>query len=300
MRTLKFAGIIVLALVLLLGLGPLSVAADFGASAGDAAFLDNQPHLIPAAASAWFRFLYNPGDSGTPAPMTLRLWYGHQSGVGFEVWEPDKVAQWEDNTPIGQGTPIQVPCEEGKCPSDDLTWSGTLGSGGIFYVRVHNPHPYAVEALVTAEGAGAVLPAQPVLLAAAPPLSATQPTLDDPAQALAIDGAEHTIAATAARWYRFEYAGTEEVTRPAVTLTLRDGHVSGVGFEVWAPEELNSWWENKPIGQGTPVNVMCVDGTSGCQSNDLTWSGAFGATGTYWVRVVNSNPYPTTVLLTMH
>lgn len=301
MKTLRIAGALALGL-LLLSLGAMSVAADVGGSPVEAPFISNQVRTIGANSSLWYRFEYNPGDTGTPARPTLRLLYGNKSAVGFEVWEADKVDQWWDNKPIGRGTPIRSSCEEGLCQSDDLTWSGALGTGGIFFVRVVNDNPFATTVLLTIEGPGASasLPAATSAVpAAAPAVSVVQANLDDPGMAVAINGAERTIAANSAIWYQFEYAGTEAVARPPVTITLMNGNLSGVSFEVWGPEQLNTWWENKPIGRGTAAHVVCLDGESGCLSDDLTWSGALGATGTYWVRVLDHNPYPTTAQLTI-
>ena len=104
-------------------------------------------------------------------------------------------------------------------------------------------------------------------------------------------------------WFSFNYAGTDTNPHPDVTITLVNGTGSGVNFQVWTPENLNQWWNNTPVGQGTADSVNCNVGgaaaNTGCQSSDLTWTGAFGETGLFYVRVVNSNNAPMNFDLTI-
>jgi len=124
----------------------------------------------------------------------------------------------------------------------------------------------------------------------APPLV----VVDDPAQARAIDGQQHILPAHSATWYRFGYGADPNTgKRPVMIITLVKGKDSGVRFEVYAPENLNAWWNNQPTGRGTVQMVDCVTGepseSGECPLPDLVWKGAFGAGGTYYVRVVNDN-----------
>jgi hypothetical protein len=122
-------------------------------------------------------------------------------------------------------------------------------------------------------------------------VSAAGPENPDPLLASYLDNKAHEISPDSFAWYRFDYSGTD----PA-TIRLVNGNRSGVEFEVWGPENLNNWWEKKPVGMGTAQTVNCdtgiVTGSGSCQSNDLFWSGAFGAPGAYYVRVINRNTSP--------
>jgi hypothetical protein len=83
-----------------------------------------------------------------------------------------------------------------------------------------------------------------------------------------------------------------------------NGTTSGVTFEIWSADRLNNLANKpadmpnndpsiQPIGRGTPQTINCdtgeLDGSGACQSPDLIWTGTFGQSGPYFVRVVNTN-----------
>jgi hypothetical protein len=135
--------------------------------------------------------------------------------------------------------------------------------------------------------------------------AAPTPNPDDPNLAKTITGAASgTLAPQAAVWYRFEYANNHQTGgRPWVNITLLNGNGSGVAFAVYAPENINGWWENRPTGRGTVQMVDCQTGqpseSGECQSSHLLWQGNFGMDGTYWIRVVNNNNVPTDYALAL-
>src|SRR5512142_2078951 len=112
----------------------------------------------------------------------------------------------------------------------------------------------------------------------------------DPLPAPFIDNQVHSIAASSDMWFKFDY-GINGTTHSIVTLTLVNGTGSGLRFQLWSPESIWNWWERPPIGKGTATSLDCdthFPSMSGeCRSGDLTWVGAFGAGGTYYVQVVN-------------
>jgi hypothetical protein len=127
---------------------------------------------------------------------------------------------------------------------------------------------------------------------------------DDPNRAGRIDGQPHNLAANSAVWYVFDYAVNHMTgQRPVGTITLVNGNNSGVDFQVYAPENIFRWWNNHPTGRGTVYMIDCATGqpseTGECQSPDLIWQGDFGADGTYYVRVVNTNNSQISYLLTI-
>lgn len=306
MKTLKFAilAALLLALVFLLGAMTASAAGEPNLTPIGAPYIDNQAHSIDANTNLWYRFDYALGANGEREVTTIRLLHGNQSGVGFEIYEPqDLTVYWDkDFDPvIGRGTAASIPCDEGPCFSDDLTWVGAFGGSGAYYVRVVNQNPYPTTALLTIEGKGVRLAPKPSVLAAAPALS--RASLDDPGKAALIEGDVQTVPANSATWYRFDYQVKDNGERPIKTITLLYGTKSGMHFQVYSPEILPQWWDHDPIGEGTASKVDCDTGTiSGeghCLSDDLTWTGAFGMSATYYVRVVNDTPNDGYVHLTI-
>ncbi len=108
-----------------------------------------------------------------------------------------------------------------------------------------------------------------------------------------LDNQSHTLAANASALYKFDYAvDTVNNVHPVTTITLPNGAMNGLGFQVWTPDKVGDMADNTPIGVGSAQSVDCntgdIAGGSTCQSPDLIWSGAFGTSGTYYVLVTNS------------
>lgn len=310
----------------LTSLGVMSAAAQ-----GPVAYLDNQTHTIAANTSQLFRFDYAIDTSNNTGPITtIRLVNGTNSGLGFEVWTADQLmhqattledamADRVHNQPVGRGTPQSVNCDSGvvngsgDCKSPDLVWSGSFGSSGPYFVKIVNNNNAATKFQLMIQGSGVSLQPQ-VQVAAAQPnrqpaaAPALAATIDDPSRAVALDTQAHALPANSATWYRFDYAiQPSDYSRPLMTIRLVNGQASGVNFEIWTADQLakraNTLEDaiadpahNQPIGRGTAQTVNCdsgvVNGSGSCKSNDLTWTGTFGTSGTYFIRVVNSNPAP--------
>jgi hypothetical protein len=311
MKMLRITSAIALAVTALLSLGVMTTAAQ-GPTA--VAFLDNQPHTLQANSSALYRFDYAVDNTNGTRPITtIRLVNGTLGGLAFEVWTPDTVTDMADNNPVGRGTAASVDCTTGEvvgsggCQSPDLTWSGAFGTSATYYVRVINDNNSSANYQLMIQGDGVSLGRQPAgapsAPAAAPPLTAAN--ADDPNKATAIDGQAHSIPAGTATWYSFNYGVNNDTgEHPIVTIRLANGNNSGVSFQVWSSDSMSGgWWNNNPTGRGTAANVDCdtgeVSGSGGCQSPDLVWSGAFGTSGTFFVRVVNANNSASNITLTI-
>lgn len=135
--------------------------------------------------------------------------------------------------------------------------------------------------------------------AAAPPAGAAGINLDDPAKAATFGNIASPIAPDTAMWFQFNYTGGGDSPHDLVSIRLVNGTDSGIDMQIWSPERLQGgWWNNQPVGKGTAQTVVCdtgeIAGNGGCQSPDLTWSGAFSADGIYYVRLFNNNPFPVT------
>ncbi|MCL4394095.1 MAG: hypothetical protein M1482_04695 [Chloroflexi bacterium] len=296
MKRLRIAGALALALGLLLTLGVMSVAADGGATnttPGSAVYFDNQPHSIDGNSSLWFTFYYALTENGKPRRTTITIPYGAASNVSFALWTPDNVAFMSAKEPFGRGQPAAVLCSTGWCQGDDLVWDGSLGATGIYYLQVtnNNSGPTTAQLTITGDGVSTTPPATP-----APEPTPATPNMDDPGRAVAIDGTPQTIPGNSARWFSFFYL-TNYNKPPYVTIRLQYGAKSGLQFEVYAPERLGQWWSSPPNGHGTVDMAPCATGN--CATDDLTWGGAFGATGTYYVRVINPTPNDISSVLTL-
>ncbi|MGE5141087.1 MAG: hypothetical protein ACM3JD_16590 [Rudaea sp.] len=308
MRILTAAAFLATAL---LSIGPLTAGAQgpTGSNSSSIAFLDTASHSIAANSSQLYRFDYSVDNStGTRPVTTITLVNGNHSGVSFEVWTADNVGDMTDNHPVGRGTAINIDCDtgdisaSGACQSPDLVWKGAFGSGGTYYVNVVNSNNSPANFQLNITGSGVSLGQTQVASttspagqapAAAPPLAAANN--DDPNKAAPIDAQQHNLAAGAATWYRFDYSvDLANNVHPIVTITLPNGAKNGLAFEVWTADAFpGGWWNNDPVGRGSAAHIDCdtgnLIGSGACISPDLTWKGAFGASGTYYVRVINNN-----------
>lgn len=141
-------------------------------------------------------------------------------------------------------------------------------------------------------------------IAAAPASAAAVPN-DIPATAQFVDGQTHSIAAQGSLWYKFDYDATRDDSghRTDATLAMVNATGTGLGFEVYTTDQIADWWEQKPVGRGTPQQIDEATGEPAeygtAQSSDLTWVGNFVASGTYYVRVTNDNPTAMDFALTL-
>ena len=314
MKTIRITSAVVLGLVLLVGLSALTAAAigPTGTGPSSASNLDNLRHTVPADASLWFSFGYTASETGEETATTLRMVNGNRNGLRFEVWKPDVVSNWPNAQPFGEATPYAVDCNtglasaQGGCVSNDLLWSDVLEASGTYYVRVSNSNPFDTRIYLTIKGQGLNLKPQAIPVTGANTEPATTQVLvnaDDPAKAFNIDSHQHTLAPKAGVWYHFDYGVSDTGDRPIKTIRLVNGNDKGLSFEVWTTDNLNEWWNNQPVGRGTTYEVDCntgeIVGNTGCQSKDLIWVGAFGTSGTYYIRVYNDNLQPTSFDLTI-
>jgi hypothetical protein len=300
MKALRMTGMTLAVLAALLVLGAMTVAAQ-GPVANltpmSAPYIDNQAHPIPADTSVWYKFDYSVNhDTGVRPITTITLLYGNASGVTFDVWDANTATDTADNTPIGRGGTYTVNTDSGTITSSNLDWVGALGDSGTYYVRVTNPNSYDTTAQLMISGDGVSL--APIAVTGVSASAQPTTTTDDPNKAVALNGTQQTIPADSAMWFSFDYTvDTDSGVHPVKTITLVNGSASGLSFQVYSPDLLNDWWQNTPIGVGTSQMIPSESGM--VQSPDLTWSGAFGGSGTYYVRVINNTNSPIPAVLTI-
>lgn len=300
-KTFRILGLVLVALALLTGFGAMIASADgpvANAVPAGAPYIDNQSHTIQPSAGVWYKFDYLISDESNRPQTSIDLVYGNASGLSFEVWTSDGVADTADNKPIGLGETFMVAGDSGMSQSPDLMWVGAFGASGTYYVHVINNNSTPTDAKLTITGDGVQLAPAPIAVTG-PSAVAAQPTvnMDDPAKAVAIDGTQKSIPANSVQWYMFNYGLNDDGSRPTKTVTLTNGNQQGVSFDVYAPEILANWWENHPTGSGAPIMVAGDSGMT--PSADLVWQGSFGATGTYYVRVSNSTDSAFNAVLTI-
>ncbi len=320
-----------------LSLGSMTAAAQGPTGTPQVAYLDNQSHTVAGNSSQLYRFDYAIKDDGTRPVTTIRLVNGTRSGVNFEIWTAeqlhamaktaaDAAADKANNTPLGRGTAPNINCDtgvlqaSGSCQAPDLTWVGAFGTSGTYFVRIVNGNGYESNYQLMIQGSGVRLAPETLVAsaatttqapAAAPPLVAEG---SNAGLALPLDGQPRAVAAGKETWYRFDYAVKDNGTRPVTTIRLVNGTRSGVNFEIWTAEQLHAMAKtaadaaadkanNTPLGRGTAPNINCDTGvlqaSGSCQAPDLTWVGAFGTSGTYYVRIVNGNGFESNYQLVM-
>lgn len=132
---------------------PPTLVAD-NTAPGSAAEIQGQSMTVPAHSSLWYRFDY-PGDR---ARVTISMPDRSGNALGFKVFTPLQMNNWWETTPIGQGTYAQVSCSQGfvggglgQCNAAGLSWAGTFGESGRYYVQVNNTTDYAWDFMLNSQ-----------------------------------------------------------------------------------------------------------------------------------------------------
>jgi len=103
----------------------------------------------------------------------------------------------------------------------------------------------------------------------------------DPTGAPYVENGVHSIGANTSTWYRFEYPGDHSQMTVQLIDAIHDGVDHGLAFQVYAPSQMQEWWNHDGIGAGNP------------KGNDLIWTGNAHESGTWWIKVANTNPSET-------
>jgi hypothetical protein len=272
------------AVAALLAAPMLALAA--GAGPDDALIPDESWREITDGQRHWYTFQYDGGDGQIEINMDLEP----ANAVAFKVITPDNLRVWQSEgelNAIGAGSP------NAALPAD-LVWSGGFNLRGAYYVVVEHtgvrsgpayyslgvsgdgvwfPEAMAEEpqapAAVDEEmgGAGAV---EEMAMAEAQPAGGTGP--DDTLRPT--DGWKE-IEGGAWVWYAFNYSERNTQIQIALDADPNDS----VAFSVWTPDDIQHWastGEERPVGRGSENEFA---------PGELSWSGNFASTGTYYVVV---------------
>lgn len=136
-----------------------------------ALYMYDRPYNVPANSWVWFKFDFS-GDRSKLILITLQN--GHNLGLDFRLYTQDQVLRIDEDKFVARGNVAMVPCDTGKCESQDLTWQGTFPVAGTFYVAVINPKNVVVPFRILISGEGVSLGNEP------PPLVAVAPTSTPP------------------------------------------------------------------------------------------------------------------------
>lgn len=126
------------------------------------------------------------------------------------------------------------------------------------------------------------------------PALAHADAINSPNTAPYISALPQSIPANSTQWYKFDYVGDKSL----ITIIMPNGTDTLVEFNVFTPEQAQTWWDpkTKPIGRGTAYSIDCSTGEEvywgECKSRDLKWKGQFNFPGTFFVQVANYNTGP--------
>ena len=112
----------------------------------------NQP--IPGNSDRWFAFDY----AGDRSKIEIRIPGGNEMKLQFRLFTAEQVMRYTvDGTPIGLGTAPIVPCDAGRCVSNDLVWAGDFMMNGTYFIQVTNSDPTPKNYEITVTGGGVTL-----------------------------------------------------------------------------------------------------------------------------------------------
>ncbi len=228
-----------------------------GSSADSALPIPSLPTTVAVGQRIWYGFQY----AGDGSPILIDMSAAPGGSANFSVWTSDNVRNWaagQGESPVGRGSQQA----RGVRPyGDDLIWSGSFRSPGVYYVVVDQtglvpatinlkvtgsgvsaiPGPAAQAATPTAGAAQATgVPAAAVCAPIAPPetLAVGGPG-SAPGQALPLPSeSAYLLPAGQRAWYAFQYNGDGS----QILIDLRATPDNSANFAVYTPGTLRRRW----------------------------------------------------------
>ncbi len=116
--------------------------------------VNGRTQTIPGNSERWFVFDY----AGDRSKIEIRIPGGNEKKLQFRLFTRDQIMRYTvDGTPIGVGTAPIVPCDAGRCVSNDLVWAGDFSMNGTYFIQVTNFDPTSKNYEIVVTGGGVTL-----------------------------------------------------------------------------------------------------------------------------------------------
>lgn len=249
-----------------------SAVAAFAASGPESATAPGDGWTtIQSGESHWYTFR----DEGDNGQIVVEM--DVEGSAGFAVYTPAQVAAWQnggDLDSIGIGN-------SNANVSADLLWTGNFNQSGDYYVVVSQRNSGSSDYHLRISGADVWFPVPAAemttdTLAMAPEMS-PEMAMDS---ASATDGTDpNSLLPGAEAVVSFDYDGKAG----QILASLDSDPDSAVTLSVWTPNQwqLRSQGQDvEPIGRGSANDFV---------AGDLSWSGNFVESGTYYLILTNGS-----------
>lgn len=226
----------------------------------------------------WLVFNYD----GKKDPIEIHLYAKPTEGVAFRVLTPTQMEHWRDTgkiEAIGAGS-------YNEFEKSELFWTGEFNLPGTYYVLVDHSKVIkdTVWCKLTITGKGVSFPSATGASPYAPVASPIQPVADPAAgggpDLAYLPGKWQEMREGVQNWFMFTY--DKHASDPMIAIKFYAQHTEGVIFKVLTPEQAAEW---RTDGKLEWTGVGTKDKSS---SADLSWTGEFTTSGTYYVVVEHS------------
>lgn len=245
-----------------------SVMSAFAATGPESATAPSDGWVsIQADESHWYTFRDEGDDGQILVEMDV------EGSAGFAVYTPAEVAVWQNGgelDSIGIGT-------SNDSVSADLFWAGNFNQSGDYYVVVSQGSSGSSDYQLRISGADVWFPVPAAEMTASTSAMESETVVDNADTATSTDpnsllpGAEAVVS--------FDYDGKAG----QILVSLDSDPDSAITFSVWTPSEwqLRSQGQDvDPIGRGSANEYV---------TGDLSWSGNFVESGTYYLILTNGS-----------
>jgi len=249
-----------------------SVVSAFAATGPESATAPGDGWVsIEAGQSHWYTFR----DEGDNNQINVEM--DVVGSAGFAVYTPAEVAVWQNGgelDSIGIGT-------SNDNISADLFWAGNFNQSGDYYVVVSQGSSGSSDYQLRISGADVWFPVPAAEMTASTPAMALEMSPE-----MAMDSASATdstdpnsLLPGAEAVVSFDYDGKAG----QILASLDSDPDSAITFSVWTPSQwqLRSQGQDvDPIGRGSANDYV---------AGDLSWSGNFVESGTYYLILTNGS-----------